>query len=272
MADTRTAYHLRTISDTGTLMVVGCGGTGGFVAEGLCRLLIGKNRRLILVDHDRVEDGNIGRQNFYKEDIGNFKSRVLAERLSRQFNREIEYTTERIENLPVGWRGMVTIGCVDNPEARKRLEFADETNQMGHYFYSYQHFGGWYIDAGNGEHHGQVLIGNALLKEMKEVFLPGSGICNKLPLPTIQQPALLVPEAKPLRRNNCAARVARQEQSPVINRMMADLVLVFVHKLLEGKLTWMGAYLNLETGALSTVEATPEAVGRITGQSVKNLE
>jgi hypothetical protein len=54
--------------------------------------------------------------------------------------------------------------------------------------------------------------------------------------------------------------------------MMADLVLVFVHKLLTGTLTWMGAYINLETGTMNAVEATPEAVARITGQQVSNLE
>ena len=52
------------------ITVVGCGGTGGFVAEGLCRLFQGRKATIVLVDHDRVEPHNLLRQNFYAEDVG----------------------------------------------------------------------------------------------------------------------------------------------------------------------------------------------------------
>ena len=45
-------------------MLVGCGGTGGFLAESICRLLIGRSSRLFLVDPDRVEPHNVARQAF----------------------------------------------------------------------------------------------------------------------------------------------------------------------------------------------------------------
>ena len=45
--------------------MVGTGGTGGFVAEGLCRLFQGREATIVLVDHDRVEPHNLLRQNFY---------------------------------------------------------------------------------------------------------------------------------------------------------------------------------------------------------------
>ena len=38
-----------------TVTVVGCGGTGGFTAESLCRFLP-EEATLVLVDHDRVEE------------------------------------------------------------------------------------------------------------------------------------------------------------------------------------------------------------------------
>ena len=41
--------------DNPWITVVGCGGTGGFVAEGLCRLFQGREATIVLVDHDRVE-------------------------------------------------------------------------------------------------------------------------------------------------------------------------------------------------------------------------
>lgn len=92
-----------------------------------------------------------------------------------------------------------------------------------------------------------------------------------MPLPTIQQPALLAPETRPA-APSCAELVAADEQSPVINQMMAGLVLTFVNNLLSGTLSWMGAYIDLESGSLSTVDATPENVSRMTGFTVRQLE
>ena len=45
-----------------TIVLVGCGGTGGFLAEALCRLLLGRRAALFLVDPDRVERTNVSRQ------------------------------------------------------------------------------------------------------------------------------------------------------------------------------------------------------------------
>ena len=68
--------------DNPWITVVGCGWTGGFVAEGLCRLFQGREATIVLVDHDRVEPHNLLRQNFYAEDVGRFKSQALADRLA----------------------------------------------------------------------------------------------------------------------------------------------------------------------------------------------
>jgi tRNA A37 threonylcarbamoyladenosine dehydratase len=47
-----------------TIVIVGCGGTGSHLAEATCRLLIGVSAELYLVDMDRVEAHNVGRQAF----------------------------------------------------------------------------------------------------------------------------------------------------------------------------------------------------------------
>ena len=47
---------------------------------------------IVLVDHDRVEPHNLLRQNFYKGDVGGFKSQVLADRLARAYDRPIGYS------------------------------------------------------------------------------------------------------------------------------------------------------------------------------------
>ena len=78
--------------DNPWITVVGCGGTGGFVAEGLCRLFQGRDATIVLVDHDRVEPHNLLRQNFYADDVGKFKSQALADRLAAAYNRPVGYS------------------------------------------------------------------------------------------------------------------------------------------------------------------------------------
>src|SRR5438094_829538 len=76
-----------------SIVLVGCGGTGGFVAESLCRLLIGRRAELYLIDPDRIETANVARQAFDRDDVGGFKAEVLAVRLSARFHREVCYST-----------------------------------------------------------------------------------------------------------------------------------------------------------------------------------
>ncbi|MGH7862939.1 MAG: ThiF family adenylyltransferase, partial [Candidatus Dormibacteraceae bacterium] len=71
------AGAIRTERDV-TIVVVGCGGTGGFLAEATSRLLLGTRSPLALVDPDRVEPHNVARQAFEKHDVGRFKAEVLA--------------------------------------------------------------------------------------------------------------------------------------------------------------------------------------------------
>ena len=251
------------------IIVVGCGGTGSFVAEGLCRLLK-SDQPLLLIDHDRVEPHNLRRQNFFGGDVGRFKSQALAERLARQYHRSISYSVYPFDRELIG-EGLggglftrvihgVIIGCVDNAAARR--DIAGSVN-----------LGSWWIDAGNGRNSGQVLIGDsrsvetlqgAFDKETKEVV--------HLPMPSMQLPSILIPpvRTKP-KQLDCAEAVEADGQSPVINQAMATLVLEFVYRLLQGTLTWMGAYIDLEAGTLQTIPAEPVTIARMCSVKVETL-
>jgi len=250
------------------ILVVGCGGTGGFVAEGLCRLLTGHDVPIFLVDPDRVEEHNLLRQNFFPGEVGKFKSQALAERLSRQYGRPIRYSVYPFDNDLIGHEfgsGMarpmaqgLIIGCVDNAAARQAIARGFQT------------YVSWWIDAGNGRSSGQVLIGNASHPDQLNVaFDEGTHEVERLPLPSLQAPSLLIPTPAP--RRDCAQAVADDEQSPVINQAMATLVLTFVHKFLTQTLTWMGAYIDLDAGTLQAVQAEPETVARMMGMKVDVL-
>lgn len=250
------------------IIVVGCGGTGGFVAEGLCRLLANNDMDILLVDYDRVEPHNLRRQNFFAGDVGKFKSQALAERLARQFCRPIGYSVFPYdrglinEATGIGMRIVrgIIIGCVDRASARQsivdRLEWGD-----------------WWLDAGNGLQSGQVLIGNTKnIDGLEESFEESGHTVGSLPVPSLQVPSLLNEPTKPETPDlDCAEAVEEEGQSPIINQAMATLVLEFMYRLLSDRLTWMGAYIDLEAGTLTTVPAEPVTVARMFGVKVDTL-
>lgn len=239
-----------------TVTVVGCGGTGGFVTEGLCRLLP-PHARLVLIDHDRVEERNLIRQNFNFDDLGKFKSEALAQRLARRFNRPIAYSTFPVALSEVKVPGLV-IGCVDNGPSRR-----DIAEQLKHSLVPPYGYVSWWIDAGNGENYGQVLIGN---NPKGGAFSLDESKCLALPMPTIQRPEILA--QAPVQERDCAQIV---EQGPTINQAMASIVIEVVRRLIEGTCLWMQLYLDLEAGTLNSVLATPELVQSITGIKIKKM-
>ena len=233
------------------IAIVGCGGTGGFVAEGLCRLLGGHPQvELRLIDGDRVEEGNLGRQNFCPEDLGRFKAQALAERLARRYRHPVAYSVAPVQRDDLS-RCALVVGCVDNAEARSAIAQAVSPAL-------------WWVDSGNGREFGQVLVGNAKAEDLRGAFDERWSVCHALPLPTWVRPELLVPDPGA----SCAEAV---EQGPTVNLWMATLVVEAVRRLLEGRLAWWQGFLDLETFSLRTVPATPEAVSRFSRMRLKSL-
>ncbi|MBA7688193.1 hypothetical protein ES703_96672 [subsurface metagenome] len=154
----------------------------------------------------------------------------------------------------------IIIGCVDNAAARRCI--AKD--------FSYTN---WWLDAGNSHSSGQVLFGNSGSPDQLEgAFEEYYQMVKRLPLPSLQLPSLLAPptvtEQAPM---DCAEAVVADEQSPVINQAMAMLVLQFMYRIINGQLTWMGAYIDLEAGTLQTVPAEPVTVARMCGVKVDTL-
>lgn len=83
------------------IVMLGAGGTGGYVAPYVFRLLHILNRpaRFVVCDGDIVEPKNLDRQNFVHADLGENKARVLAERYAAVLGLETEYVPNFIENL-----------------------------------------------------------------------------------------------------------------------------------------------------------------------------
>ena len=254
------------------IVVVGVGGTGSAVASGLCRLLIGRDTEIVLIDPDRVEEHNLLRQDFLPGDVGRFKSQVLAERLARQYGRGIRYSVwpydhEMVGEVSMGGMGHtplingLIIGCVDGPIGRAAIAKGFKDGR----------YTNWWLDSGNGRNSGQVLIGNCVpLVPLFPMFDEGAQEVMSLPIPSVQLPSLLAPvPAGPQR--DCAEEVIENDQSATINQAMATLVLTFVHKFLTNSLTWMQAWIDLEAGTLRVVPAEPVTVARMLSVKVDDL-
>ena len=109
-----------------TVVIIGAGGLGGWTAEGLCRLGVG---RLVLVDHDVYQDSNLNRQlGCTEETLGRPKASTLAARL-HTVNGAVEIVThdERLTpaNAPDLLRGAdVAIDALDSIHTRLLLQGA----------------------------------------------------------------------------------------------------------------------------------------------------
>lgn len=152
-----------------TIVVFGCGGTGGALLQTLCRLLYGLRQerkktyprippyyyqgdgqcvnpdgvpRLIICDGDTVEEKNLLRQPFVSSDLNKKKAVVLAERLSAAYGLDVFAYPHYIASVDDVYELVpetgLAVGCVDNTPTRKILHDA---------LISYNDV--TYIDAGN---------------------------------------------------------------------------------------------------------------------------
>ncbi|MFB5268127.1 ThiF family adenylyltransferase [Paenibacillus enshidis] len=120
------------------IIILGCGGTGGYLVQRLSKMLyaFGETRYICtLVDPDTVEKGNLLRQPFLPSDIGRKKAEVLAERYGLTYGLRIGSVTDayvesvdQLEKLfarkEYSWGydqyvQDVLIGCVDNNYSRQ---------------------------------------------------------------------------------------------------------------------------------------------------------
>lgn len=120
-----------------TIMLVGLGGTGSFLARHVACLVsllaaAGKKVTLTFIDPDRVESVNIPRQNFCAAEVGRYKAETLASRYAQAFGVEIScipacFSPEMVRGE---WNSLtILVGCVDNAAARVTMEQALTTNE-----------------------------------------------------------------------------------------------------------------------------------------------
>jgi len=95
--------------------IIGVGGLGSAAAELLARAGVGK---LLLVDNDIVEECNLGRQFFSKEDIGKSKCLATYEKLQDFTSMEYKVTMLEERNVMMLQDYDLVLDCTDNMRTR----------------------------------------------------------------------------------------------------------------------------------------------------------
>lgn len=92
-----TAQEIRNQLQDKTIAIAGCGGLGSNCAIALARTGIGK---LVVVDFDKVEESNLNRQYFFRDQIGDYKADALRENI-RRIDSYVEVETHVIKLIPM---------------------------------------------------------------------------------------------------------------------------------------------------------------------------
>lgn len=213
------------------IVIIGAGGTGGYVIPHLYRIAYASGRRcrVIIADGDIVEKKNLIRQNFAEFDIGENKAVVMAERYSDVFGIETEYVPDFIESeeelmkllhVPKSYYSSepkaipILIGAVDNN--RSRVMCSNVFNKLDDIIY---------IDSGNEEFSGQVVCGVKM-----------SGKVLSKPVARVY-PDILTDTEKFPSELSCAERSVSAPQSIAANVFASTAVVSMLYYLLiEGEL------------------------------------
>lgn len=242
-----TAPYLLNPTHRITVNLIGCGGTGSQVLNGLARLneaLIGLGHAGLLVtvwDDDTVSDANVGRQLYSPADIGQNKAAIAVTRVNRFFGYDWVAKNEKYTVLVAKQpnnRANITISCVDTIQARKELN--GSFISKGDYEPNNQYF--YWMDYGNNQKTGQVVIGTVTSN-------PNKDINHVISLPCVLSK---FPELKKMKDKDtgpsCSLAQALGKQDLFINSTLAQLGLNILWKMFrEGRISYHGAFLNLDT-------------------------
>ncbi|MBS1789669.1 MAG: ThiF family adenylyltransferase [Acidobacteria bacterium] len=249
------------------LVMVGCGGTGSWLAPSVARIArvlneSGIETSALFTDPDLIESKNIPRQNFCDAELRFPKAQTLAARYGLAWGIEIGAITDHFKAEMIGsrWnRLMVVIGCVDNAAARQELAKTLAANSVD----SPPHV--WWLDCGNQRESGQVLIGSTNDPRALRYAFPLDGFCQHLPSPALQCPDLLKPQPEELSHHNlsCAELALANAQGLIVNQRVAAeaadyLARLLIHQNLRRFATWF----DLASGAVRNSYITPEQIQR----------
>jgi len=255
--DRATRHHLPDGYNNRVLnvMLVGCGGNGTQMLMGLAsldaalRAISSRSLHVTVVDDDTVSEANLGRQPFYRCDLGNSKARTLVERINIAHGLAWRAVHGRAPDA-IGLTGVdILITCVDTAAARRTV---GAEIKPGHTSPRY------WLDLGNRATDGQFLIG---CPEPATGDRP-----DRLPTVLEYFPELADDSIAEDDAPSCSVAEALDRQSLFVNRVVASHALALLFDLLgRGSIGHAGAFINLASGQAVPIPlpAKPRPTGEV---------
>ncbi|HLZ78830.1 MAG TPA: PRTRC system ThiF family protein [Sphingomonas sp.] len=231
------------------VMLVGCGGNGAQMLMGLAsldtalRAISSRSLHVTVVDDDIVTEANLGRQPFYRCDLGNSKAHTLTERINLAHGLNWRAVHGRAP-AAIGLDGIdILITCVDTAAARRALgDQMPEGRPSPHYW----------LDLGNRATDGQFVIG-----------CPSAAAgtkCDRLPTVLEHFPELADATVAEDDTPSCSVAEALERQSLFVNRVVASHALALLFDLLgRGSIGNAGGFVNLKSGQVIPI-ALPKPI------------
>lgn len=229
------------VEDQVQVHLVGLGGTGGEMLDGLVRIhqviteMGHPGLDIHLWDFDEVSVSNVGRTRFSPVDVGQNKAQVLAARYNAFYGMEIEAHPQAFEiedHHPLFRQGGILIGCTDS--AKFRLDFQKVFERIDGHSQPVL-----WLDLGNEDSTGQYVLG---AKGRVNIELPSvADLFGR----QLEQVASRKEENTP----TCSLLEAVEIQSLFINRMMATWAASLLYDLFkQGRIDTHGGFVDLTTG------------------------
>jgi PRTRC genetic system ThiF family protein len=239
--------HSKLLTRVVEIDVIGAGGTGSQIVNGLARLHLALRSlghpaglKVTLWDDDVVSQSNVGRQAFFPVDVGHYKAPTLINRLNVAFDLRWESEVKRV-TAHHSLNGDIVIGCVDNRAARKAILTAMEC-------YSTK----YWLDCGNRMSDAQVILGEVAHASKKdEPRLPHAADL----FPELIDATLDEADDVP----SCSLAEALEKQSLFINSAVSMHACQLLFELFRhGCITHHGLFMNLKTGRTSPLPISPD--------------
>ena len=227
-----------------SVLLVGCGGNGAQMLMGLASLdtalreISSRALDVTVVDDDTVSEANLGRQPFYRCDLGASKARTLVERVNLAHGLDWRAVHGRAPEAVDVQTFDLLITCVDTAAARRTIGAA-ATAKPENYGKNPPYY---WLDLGNRSTDGQFLLGQpARIYDKTDLVR----------LPTVLEyfPELAADGAPEDDAPSCSVAEALERQSLFINRVIASHALALLFDLLgRGSVRHAGAFINLASG------------------------
>lgn len=210
----------RLLSSRVNVTVAGCGGTGSQVLTLLARLHLAllanghpHGLSVMAFDPDLVTEANIGRQLFYRGDIGKHKAEVLVKRINFAYGLHWGFRNSEFDRKE---ESDILIGCVDSIRSRRAI-------------YGESRYRRYAIDCGNGSNFGQVLLQAPRHAGFADMA-----------------PGLIEGEDSPDSGPSCSLAEALTKQELLVNDFAARIAVQMLWELLRrGGIDYNAVYYNL---------------------------